>query len=100
MSDAPPDPKHQSAVALQYDGRNAPRVTAKGDDDVARRIIEIAREHGVPLREDPDLITLLAKLELGDEIPRELYVTVAHVIAWAYGLTGKTPGDMAETSSS
>ena len=53
--------------------------------------MDVAREHGVPLREDPDLLTLLAKLELGAEIPRALYVTVAHVIAWAYVLMGKRP---------
>jgi flagellar biosynthesis protein len=91
MSDPTSDPKRPSAVALQYDGKTAPRVTAKGQDELARRIIEVAREHGIPLREDPDLLTLLAKLELGDEIPRALYVTVAHVLAWAYWLTGKTP---------
>ena len=79
------------AVALEYDGKNAPRVTATGSGATAQRIIEIAREHGVPLHEDPDLLTLLAKLELGEEIPRALYVTVAHVIAWAYHMTGKRP---------
>lgn len=86
------DPDNPKAVALEYDGKNAPRVTATGSGATAQRIIDIAREHGVPLREDPDLLTLLAKLELGDEIPRTLYVTVAHVIAWAYVLTGKRPG--------
>lgn len=86
------DAQHPArAVALEYDGKNAPRVTATGSGAIAQRIIEIARENGVPLREDPDLLTLLAKLELGDEIPRELYVTVAHVISWAYYMTGKTP---------
>ena len=84
------DPK---AVALEYDGKNAPRITATGSGTAAQRIIDIAREHGVPLHEDPDLLTLLAKLELGDEIPRALYVTVAHVIAWAYVLTGKQPDE-------
>lgn len=79
------------AVALEYDGKNAPRITATGSGATAQRIIDIAREHGVPLHEDPDLLTLLAKMELGDEIPRALYVTVAHVIAWAYVLTGKQP---------
>jgi flagellar biosynthesis protein len=91
MSDTPGEPKRPSAIALQYDGKTAPRVTAKGEDELARRIIEVAREHGIPLREDPDLLTLLAKLELGDEIPRALYVSVAHVLAWAYWLTGRTP---------
>ncbi len=84
----PDDPK---AVALEYDGKHAPRVTATGSGATAQRIIDIAREHGVPLRADPDLLTLLAKLELGDEIPRALYVTIAHLIAWAYVLTGKQP---------
>lgn len=83
---------HNQAVALEYDGKNAPRVTAAGSGAVARRIIEIAREHGVPLHEDPDLLALLAKLDPGDEIPRALYVTVAHLIAWAYELTGKKTG--------
>jgi flagellar biosynthesis protein len=84
------------AVALEYDGTNAPRITATGSGATAQRIIDIAREHGVPLHEDPDLLTLLAKLELGDEIPRALYVTVAHVIAWAYVLTGKRPNGNSE----
>ena len=84
------DPK---AVALEYDGKHAPHITAIGSGATAQRIIDIAREHGVPLHEDPDLLTLLAKLELGEEIPRALYVTVAHVIAWAYVLTGKQPDE-------
>ncbi|MBI3775775.1 MAG: EscU/YscU/HrcU family type III secretion system export apparatus switch protein [Gammaproteobacteria bacterium] len=85
------EPENPQAVALEYDGKNAPRITATGSGATAQQIIEIAREHGVPLREDPDLLSLLSKLELGDEIPRALYVTVAHVIAWAYVLTGKQP---------
>lgn len=87
------EPENPQAVALEYDGKNAPRITATGSGATAQQIIDIAREHGVPLREDPDLLSLLSKLELGDEIPRALYVTVAHVIAWAYVLTGKTPSD-------
>ena len=79
------------AVALHYDGKSAPRVTAKGRGELAREIIELAREHGIPLREDPDLVALLSQLELDAEIPRALYVTVAHVIAFAYFLTGKKP---------
>jgi len=92
MSEPTPNDNTQ-AVALEYDGKNAPRVTATGSGATAQRIIDLAREHGIPLREDPDLLTLLAKLELGDEIPRALYVTVAHVIAWAYVLTGKRPDE-------
>lgn len=81
------------AVSLKYDGKEAPRVTAKGEGLLAERILEIAREHGIPLHEDPDLVNLLAKLDLGEEIPRALYVAVAEVIAFAYILTGKIPDD-------
>ena len=81
------------AVSLKYDGKEAPRVTAKGEGLLAERILEIAREHGIPLHEDPDLVSLLAKLDLGDEIPRALYVAVAEIIAFAYIMTGKIPED-------
>ena len=89
----PTDDMPRRAVALHYDGRNAPRVTAKGVGDVAERILALAHEHGVPLREDPDLVMLLSQLELGDEIPRAMYVAIAEVIAFAYMLKGKVPGD-------
>jgi len=77
------------AVALHYDGDNAPSVTAKGHGDIARHIYEIAREHDVPLHEDAELVQLLAQLDLGEEIPRALYVAVAEVIAFAYLVSGK-----------
>ncbi|MDH5190596.1 MAG: EscU/YscU/HrcU family type III secretion system export apparatus switch protein [Gammaproteobacteria bacterium] len=83
-----PDPR---AVSLKYDGKDAPRVTAKGEGKLAEQILNIAREHGIPLHEDPDLVNLLAKLELGEEIPRSLYVAIAEVIAFAYIMTGKIP---------
>ncbi len=79
------------AVALLYDGVQAPRVVAKGDGALAEQIRELAQRHDVPLYEDPELARLLAQLELGDEIPRDLYIAVAQVIAFAYFLTGKTP---------
>lgn len=89
MNDKRPPPKR--AVALQYDGRNAPRVTAKGQGSVAEQIIALAQEHGIPLQEDRELVGLLAQLELNNEIPRELYVAVAEVIAFAYLVTERFP---------
>lgn len=77
------------AVALHYSGSGAPRVVAKGGGPVAERIIETAREHNVPLDEDPALAATLSRLDLGREIPRELYVAVAHVLAFAWAVTGK-----------
>ena len=79
-----------TAVALRYDGKSAPKVTAKGRGDVARRIVEVAQEHRIPIREDDALVRLLAQVDLGDEIPPELYLAVAQVIAFAYALSGKT----------
>jgi flagellar biosynthesis protein len=79
------------AVALHYSGSGAPRVVAKGGGDVAQRIIETAREHNVPLQEDAALASALSRLDLGREIPRELYVAVAHVLAFAWAVTGKRP---------
>lgn len=77
------------AVALHYDGDNAPVVTAKGHGEIAQHIYDIAREHNVPLHEDAELVQLLSQLDLGDEIPRVLYIAVAEVIAFAYLVSGK-----------
>lgn len=83
----PPD----IAVALHYDGANAPRVTAKGTGLMAEKIIELAKEHDIPLQVDPALVKVLSSVPLGDEIPRELYLAIAEVIAFAYLLSGKRP---------
>jgi flagellar biosynthesis protein len=79
------------AVALLYDGENAPRITAKGRGDLAEQIISLAEEYGVPLHEDSELVTLLSQIPLGDEIPENLYVAIAHVISFAYIVSGKFP---------
>jgi len=78
-----------TAVALSYDGDGAPRVTAKGHGETARRIVDIARAHRVPTRSDDDLAAFLARVPLGDEIPRELYLAVAQVLVFAYEVSGK-----------
>jgi len=79
------------AVALEYDGDNAPKITAKGTNDLAEQIIALAEQHGIPLQEDKKLVSVLAEIDLGDEIPESLYRAVAEVIAFAYILTGKFP---------
>lgn len=81
----------QKAVALYYDGKNAPHVSAKGTGEVAEQIIAIAQENGVPLCDNSALVDLLVTLELGDEIPEALYIAVAYIIAFAYQLEGKIP---------
>ena len=86
----------QKAVALYYDGKNAPHVSAKGTGEVAEQIIAIAQEHGVPLCDNSALVDLLVTLELGDEIPESLYIAVAYIIAFAYQLEGKEPDAWAD----
>jgi flagellar biosynthesis protein len=82
------------AVALSYDGVTAPVLSAKGMGEIADEIIAIAKEHNVPIREEPELVDLLAKLKLDQEIPRELYVAVAEVISFAYMIKGKVPNQV------
>lgn len=84
-------PSKPIAVALEYDGHNAPVVSAHGIGEIAEQIKQIAIEHGVPLQQDNELVEILAQLELGDEIPENLYRAVAEVIAFAYILSGKFP---------
>ena len=81
------------AVALNYDGENAPRITAKGQNELARQILEKAEEADIPLKYDPELAAILSQIPLGDEIPENLYQAVAEVIAFAYFIAGKTPED-------
>ncbi len=79
------------AVALEYDGENAPVVTAKGYGELARQILELADQKGIPLHNDEELVEILADISLGEEIPENLYRAIAEVIAYAYILTGKFP---------
>lgn len=81
----------EKAVALFYDGSNAPHVSATGKGQVAKEIMAIAEAEGVPLCDNRELVELLVTLELGDEIPESLYLAVAHIIAFAYELQGKAP---------
>lgn len=76
------------AVALRYDADAlpAPSVVAKGQGEIARRILDLAAEHDVPVRRDGDLLQLLSACELGDEIPVELYGAVAELLAYLYEL--------------
>lgn len=89
----------QKAVALFYDGKNAPHVSAKGTGAIAQEIINIANEHNIPLCDNSELVDLLVSLELGDEIPTSLYIAVAHIIAFAYELEGKQPDGWSTTGS-
>lgn len=81
----------RQAIALKYDGSHAPTLTAKGDEELAEEILRIARDYEVPIYENAELVRLLARMELGDSIPEELYRTIAEIIAFAWNLKGKFP---------
>ena len=80
--------KRDKAVAIKYDNQKmaAPSVVAKGEGFIAQKIIERAIEADVPIVEDAALVSALISLELGEEIPAELYEVVARVLAWVYKL--------------
>ena len=76
------------AVALRYRKGDAPRVVAKGRGEIGQAIIDTAREHGVPLKQNPALAEALSKVELDDQIPEALYRAVAEVLAFILKTAG------------
>ena len=80
--------RNRQAAALRYvQGKDAsPRLMAKGKGAVADRILEIARRNGIPIREDRELVQVLASLDLYQEIPPELYKAVAEILVFLYSL--------------
>jgi flagellar biosynthesis protein len=84
--------KTKRVAALSYDQEKggAPKVVAAGSGHVADRILELARENGVPVREDAALAEALAKLQLQLEIPEDLYAAVAEALVWAYALDARS----------
>jgi flagellar biosynthesis protein len=84
-----PKAKPQLAVALHYDRSGAPRVVAKGRGSLGEKIIEVAQAHGIPIEENEVLAGALSNVELGDEIPAELYKAVAEVLIFVLRLSGR-----------
>lgn len=83
----------KSAVVLKYrtDQDPAPKVTAKGEGLVAERIIELARENQIPIKEDPDLVQILSQVDINREVPPSVYKVVAELLAFVYKLNHKYP---------
>jgi len=81
----------EKAVALKYNKKknNAPLVTAKGEGRTAQKIIQIAKESGVALKKDEDLVELLSKVELDKEVPPQMYKAVAEIFTFLYKITKK-----------
>ncbi|WP_027857814.1 EscU/YscU/HrcU family type III secretion system export apparatus switch protein [Marinobacterium jannaschii] len=84
--------ENKKAVALSYkhQQQRAPLVVAKGQGEIAEQIIRLAEENEIFLHHSPELVEVLVRLELGEEIPESLYLAIAEVIAFAYGLKSQT----------
>ena len=87
------DKHYSQAVALEYGRNKTPVVTAKGDNELARRIVAEAKKQGVYVAEDPRLLAMLSRLDVGQEIPEDMFTAVAVILAWVYWLKGMQPGD-------
>lgn len=81
----------KKAVALGYNRSqdNAPKVLASGAGEIANKIISLAKEYDIPIKEDPDLIEILSKVEVDQEIPPNLYKAVAEIFSFLYKITNK-----------
>ena len=74
----------ESTVALTYDGVNAPRISAAGEGDLARQVVELALRSGVSTFNEPGLANVLSQLDIGTGIPEPMYLAVAELIAFAW----------------
>jgi flagellar biosynthesis protein len=83
------DARKKVAVALHYDRTGAPRVIAKGKGSLGAKIIEVAKAHDIPIEENEVLAGALSNVEIGDEIPAELYKAVAEVLIFVLRLSGR-----------
>ncbi|KTD33238.1 flagellar protein FlhB [Legionella nautarum] len=81
------------AIALHYNGKSAPRVTAKGEGMIAEQIINAAKKHGIPLQKNEELTALLSEVKLSAEIPPKLYLAVAQLLAFLYYLDTNRSSD-------
>src|SRR5439155_17072956 len=83
------DTKSKLAVALHYDKTGAPRVVAKGKGVIGAKIIELAREHDIPIEENEVLAGALSHVEIGDEIPPEPYKAVGALLIFVPRPSGR-----------
>lgn len=85
------DDGRQKAVALGYEPENddAPRVLASGKGIIAKKIIDVARKNGIPIRDDPVLVAALSEIDINKTIPPEMYRVVAEVLSYIYRIQQK-----------
>lgn len=81
----------QQAIALRYEPKKdqAPKLVGKGKGHLAEKILELARQHNIPIRQDKNLVQILSRLELNQEIPADVYKAVAEILAFVYRLSSR-----------
>jgi flagellar biosynthesis protein len=84
--------RQKQAVALRYEPKKdrAPNIAAKGRGYLAEKILELARQHNIPIRHDKNLLQILSRLDLNREVPPEVYKAVAEILAFVYRLSNGT----------
>jgi len=89
---AKPLPKRKTAVSLkeQENKRRAPLITAAGRGTMAEKIVQLAFENGIKVREDSDLAEMLAQIEIDSPIPSEAFLAVAEVLSYVYRANGQS----------
>ena len=83
----------KSAISLRYNPTSdlAPKVTAKGKGSIAENIVSLAKEHNIPIKEDPDLVEVLSQVEVNQEIPPAVYHIVAELLSFVYQMNKRIP---------
>ena len=86
----------KSAVSIQYKAKTdkAPKVTAKGKGLMGEKIVALAKEHGIPIKEDPDLVQILSQVDIDKEIPPAMYQVLAELLAFIYRINQEFPAEI------
>lgn len=90
---------HAQAATLKYKGRQTPIVSAFGQNEQADAILQLAKEHNIPVYKDEDLVNVLAQLDIGQAIPPELFEWVASVLAFAFFARNEVPDGFSPTET-
>lgn len=93
------NPSLEKAATLKYKGRKTPIMSAFGENDLAKEMLALAKEHNVPIFEDADLVNLLSQMDIGRAIPPELYEWIASVLAFAYFARNEVPEGFSQTET-
>ena len=83
--------REKTAVGLKYSAPKAPELIAKGFGELADDIVDVAKSSGVMVHQDDELAKYLARLDVGAQVPKDVYVIIAELIAWSYIVQGKKP---------